>query len=56
MAKPSPSVPHSSPQHPDRHVDIKGSDSKIHQNVSNNLGATAIGGFVRSQVRDSKGK
>lgn len=57
MAQPtSPSPPHSSPGHPQRHVDIRGPEEKIHQDVQNNLGATAIGGFMRDQARQEKGR
>jgi hypothetical protein len=57
MAKPtSPSPPHSSRDHPKRHVDIRGKDEKIHVDVKNNLGATAIGGYQRFEARKDKGR
>jgi hypothetical protein len=57
MAKPtSPSPPHQSPQHPQRHVDISTPSGKIHVPVQNDLGATAIGGFQRAGAREQKGR
>ena len=57
MAKPtSPTPPHKGPDHPKRHVDIKGADAKQHKDVKNNLGASAIGGYMRDKARKEKGR
>jgi hypothetical protein len=55
MAKPgSPSPPHGSKGN--RHVGIRVGKEKLHVPVKNELGATAIGGTVRAQVRKKKGR
>lgn len=57
MAKPtSPTPPHQSSVNPKRHVDIKGADKKIHTDVKNDIGATAIGGHQREKARREKGR
>ena len=57
MAKPtSPTPPHRSKGHPERHVDIRGKSGKIHVPLKNNLGATAIGGYQRDEARKAKGR
>ncbi|MFL6091089.1 MAG: hypothetical protein ACJ71Z_13225 [Aeromicrobium sp.] len=53
----SPSMPHDSGY--GRHVDLYPSDNphdKLHVPVQDHLGATAIGGFVRDQVRQEQGR
>ena len=56
MARPaSPSPPHRG-KAGDRHVDIRGAAGKIHVPVKNDLGATAVGGAMRSQARKEKGR
>lgn len=55
MAKPSsPSLPHGDKGN--RHVDIRGQKAKQHVPVRDNLGAQAIGGTVKAQERDKKGR
>jgi hypothetical protein len=55
MAKPSsPSPPHGKGDK--RHVDIRGRDQKDHVKVKDNLGATAVGGYMRDQERKAKGR
>lgn len=57
MAKPtSPSPVHSSPGHPNPHVDIRGQDGKIHVDVKNPLGAAAISEYQRAGAREQKGR
>jgi hypothetical protein len=57
MAQPtSPSPPHRSSHNQQLHVDIRGATEKIHKNVIDPLGAVAIGGFMRDQARQVKGR
>ena len=57
MAQPSsPSWPHTSAGHPFPHVDLHGPQAKIHVPVQDPLGAIAIGGFMRDQVRRQQGR
>lgn len=57
MAQPSsPSWPHTSSGHPFLHVDLHGPQAKIHVPVQDPLGAIAIGGFMRDQVRQQQGR
>ncbi len=54
----SPSPPHTSAAHPDKHVDIRMSLKYPHRQVKvkNDLAAHAISATLRMQARDEKGK
>lgn len=55
MAKPTTSSPpHQSSGHPASHVDLPGINEKLHVDVQNKLGATAIGAFQRADARATR--
>lgn len=59
MASPnSPSVPHNSPKHPFKHVDVSlnRKDQHVQVPVKNNVAASAITSHIRMQSREESGK